>query len=49
MELNYTVTNDCKYLNINQILVNEFNISARLRSKLIRLKCIYKNIYFIRC
>ena len=43
MELNYTVTNDCKYLNINQILVNEFNISARLRSKLIRLKCIYKN------
>lgn len=43
MELNYTVTNDCKYLNINQILVSEFNISARLRSKLIRLKCIYKN------
>ena len=43
MELNYTVTNDCKYLNINQILVNEFNISARLRSKLIRLRCIYKN------
>ena len=43
MELNYTVTNDCKYVNINQILVNEFNISARLRSKLIRLKCIYKN------
>ena len=43
MELNYTVTNDCKYLNINQILVNEFNISSRLRSKLIRLKCIYKN------
>lgn len=43
MELNYTVTNNCQYLNINQILVNEFNISTRLRSKLIKLKCIYKN------
>ncbi len=43
MELNYTVTNNCQYSNINQILVNEFNISTRLRNKLIRLKCIYKN------
>lgn len=43
MKLNYIVKENCKYTNINQILINEFNISSRLRNKLIRLHHIYKN------
>lgn len=43
MKLNYIVEENCKYTNINQILINEFNISSRLRNKLIRLHHIYKN------
>ena len=43
MKLNYIVEENCKYTNINQILINEFNISSRLRTKLIRSKHIYQN------
>lgn len=43
MKLNYIVRENCKYTNINQILTNEFNISSRLRNKLIKLQHIYKN------
>ncbi len=43
MKLNYIVKENCKYTNINQILINEFNISSRLRTKLIRSKHIYQN------
>ena len=42
MELEYKVTNN-KYKTINQILKNEFNISTRLLSKLIRNKKILLN------
>ena len=42
MKLEYKVTNN-KYKTINQVLVNEFNISTRLLNKLIRNKKIYKN------
>ena len=42
MKLEYKVTTN-KYKTINQILVNEFNISTRLLNKLIRNKRIYKN------
>lgn len=42
MKLEYKVTNN-KYRTINQVLVNEFNISTRLLNKLIRHKRIYKN------
>lgn len=42
MKLEYKVTTN-NYKTINQILVNEFNISTRLLNKLIRNKRIYKN------
>ncbi len=42
MELNYIVKNN-KYKNINEILISEFHLSNRLRTKLINLKRIYKN------
>ena len=42
MELDYIVNNN-KYNTVNEILINEFHISNRLRTKLINLKQIYKN------
>ncbi len=43
MQLNYTVKPSNNYKNINDILTNEFHLSARLLSKLILSKNIYLN------
>lgn len=43
MNLEYIVKKDDNYININQILKNEFNISSRLFSKLVNLKKISIN------
>lgn len=46
MLLNYVVSSD-KYKNINQILIQEFNLSARLQRKLILSKQIFCNNIFV--
>lgn len=43
MELSYDVKLEDTYQNIDEILINYFNISTRLRSKLIKNNLIYKN------
>ena len=43
MELKYIVTNLSNYINIRQVLKNEFNISNRLLTKLKQNKLIYLN------
>lgn len=43
MKLSYIVKLEDTYQNINEILSNEFNISTRLRTKLIKNNLIYKN------
>lgn len=47
MELTYLVKKDNIYKNINEILSLEFKFSARLASKLIRNKKIYKNNFIV--
>ena len=47
MELTYLVKKDNIYKNINEILSLEFKLSARLTSKLIRNKKIYKNNFIV--
>ena len=47
MELTYLVKKDNIYKNINEILSLEFKLSARLASKLIRNKKIYKNNFIV--
>lgn len=46
MELTYLVKKDNIYKNINEILSLEFKLSARLASKLIRNKKIYKKQFY---
>ena len=43
MKLQYIIKQSDLYENINQVLINEFKISSRLLSKLIRLQKIYLN------
>ena len=43
MDLIYNVKNDCNYLNINDVIFNEFKISNRLFSKLINTNSIFLN------
>lgn len=43
MKLKYVVKQNDLYENINQILINEFKISSRLLTKLIKLHKIYLN------
>lgn len=43
MKLKYVLKQDDLHENINQVLINEFKISTRLLSKLIRLQKIYLN------
>ena len=47
MELEYFVKDTNNYKDINQVLKNEFNISARLLSKLIKNKKILLNDSFV--
>lgn len=43
MELTYTVSQNTEYKNVDDILLNEFHISTRLRTKLIKNNLVYKN------
>lgn len=43
MEIKYIVKKDDNYLNINDVLNLEFNISSRLKLKLIKNNCIFLN------
>ena len=43
MKLKYVAKQNDSYQNINQVLINEFHVSTRLLSKLIKFKKIYLN------
>ncbi|MCF0124573.1 MAG: RluA family pseudouridine synthase [Clostridia bacterium] len=43
MELKYVIKKTDTFKTVDDVLSNEFNISVRLRTKLIKLKSIYKN------
>lgn len=43
MKLKYIIKRNDLYKNVNQVLINEFKISSRLLTKLIKFKKIYLN------